>query len=180
MIKRKRSQAEEDLVPKITQSVITNLIQMGILPATQGPSTAAQVPAPAPETTMPATTIPDAVPYTSGTGVPLSTGVDPKLKAKVWGDQYLPLSSLIASKDTGMLSMKQKADGSISFEKKDPEEVNNMDAWHSAFTVFVAIYTERLPQAGPALMKHSATVQNLAKMAGKYAALQYDTAFRKL
>jgi len=45
-----------------------------------------------------------------------------------------------------MLSMKQKADGSISFEKKDPKEVNNMDAWHSAFTVFVAIYTERLPE----------------------------------
>jgi len=91
MSKRKRSQAEEDLVPKITQSVISNLIKMGILPATQGPSTAAQVPAPAPETTMPATTIPDAMSYTSGTGVPLSTGVDPKLKAKVWGDQYLPV-----------------------------------------------------------------------------------------
>jgi len=64
--------------------------------------------------------------------------------------------------------------------KKDPVEVKNVDAWHSAFTVFVAIYTERLLQAGLALMKHSATVQNLAKMAGKYAALQYDTAFRKL
>ena len=65
---------------------------MSIIPATQWSSTAAHVPTPAPATTTATPTIPDAVPYTcmSGTGVPLSTGVDPKLKAKVWGDQYLP------------------------------------------------------------------------------------------
>ena len=90
MSKRKRSQAKEDQVPKITQSDISNLIQMGIIPAKQESSTAAHVPAPAPATATP--TIPNAVPYTcmSGTGVPLSTGVDPKIKAKVWGNQYLP------------------------------------------------------------------------------------------
>ena len=112
---------------------------MSILPATQGSYTAAQVPAPALVTTTATPTIPDAVPYTSDTSFPLSTVVDPELKAKVWGDQYLPLSSLIASKDTGMLSMTQKADGSISFEKRTqrrlitcmPDTVPSPSSWLS-------------------------------------------------
>ncbi|XP_060583392.1 uncharacterized protein LOC132739660 [Ruditapes philippinarum] len=95
-------------------------------------------------------------------------------------DQYLPLSSLIASKESGTLTFKHHPDWTISQDKKDIEEIKTMEAWHNAYPIFVSVFLEKSPELGPALMKHSSTVQNLAKLAGTYAAIKYDTQFRKL
>ncbi|KAH3815089.1 hypothetical protein DPMN_143608 [Dreissena polymorpha] len=113
-------------------------------------------------------------------GISLSAGVDPKLKAKIWADQFLALASLINSKESGTLCMKHNPDVSIALHRSEAEDIKNMEAWHKAWTIFVAIYTERQPTSAPALMKYSATIQHLAKQAGVYSAIQYDVQFRKI
>ncbi|XP_053387804.1 uncharacterized protein LOC128551208 [Mercenaria mercenaria] len=120
------------------------------------------------------------LPSFNNPGIALSVGVDTKLKAKIWAEQFLPFASLISAKESGSLTFRQNPDGSIGLQKAEQEDIKSMEGWHKAFTIFTGIYTERLPHAAPSLMKYSSTIQQLAKQAGPYAALQYDISFRKL
>jgi len=94
------SQAEDDLVPKITQSVISTLIQMGVIPTPQQHNTltAVQPPAPPAAPVSPTVDQPAAVTPKTGTLVAVKTCDDPKVKATIFGDQYLTLTYEGASK----------------------------------------------------------------------------------
>jgi len=77
--KQEISQAQDDLVPKITQSVISTLIQMGVIPTPQQHNTltAVQPPAPPAAPVSPIVDQPAAVTPKPGTLVAVSTCDDP-------------------------------------------------------------------------------------------------------
>ncbi|XP_052808536.1 uncharacterized protein LOC128237227 [Mya arenaria] len=112
-------------------------------------------------------------------GISLTAGVDLKLKAKIWGEQFISFRALISSKESGQPSIRQSSEGIISFHKADQEEIKSMEAWQKAFAIFVAVYTEKNTGCIASLMKYSSIIQDLARQVGPYVALQYDVRFRK-
>ncbi|WAR28229.1 hypothetical protein MAR_013933 [Mya arenaria] len=204
MSKRKRAATAtpsvDDIVskvaPVVTDSVIKSLLEMGVIkpPALTTPT----VPMPSdPDTLHPLLTSarahatannPDITPLdaTNSISAPaaLATsfgaqGISLTAGAKIWGEQFISFRALISSKESGQLSIRQSSEGIISFHKADQEEIKSTEAWHKAFAIFVAVYTEKNTGCITSLMKYSSIIQDLARQVGPYAALQYDVRFRK-
>jgi hypothetical protein len=55
----------------------------------------------------------------------------------------------------------------------------SIDAWTSAFQIFVGVYTSKFPQEAPDLMKYAEVVRDLAARGANWR-LVYDTQFRSL
>ena len=56
--------------------------------------------------------------------------------------------------------------------------ITRFEQWQSAFEVFVAVFTERLPQSAPSLMKYGAVIRELASHSANWKF--YDEHFRQL
>lgn len=117
--------------------------------------------------------------------VSLAARVSSKIKAKIWAQEYIDLSFLLSlSPSSNSYSLSLKANNEISsatpkffLEPNDkPRRIFYISQWLTAFNTFVAVYTERLPQKAPQLMKYCETVRDIFAKGGDWRF--YDDQFR--
>lgn len=119
------------------------------------------------------------------TAIPLGSMVSDKIKSKIWANEFVNFELLLNTRVTDdSYSIKltnDKAGGSQALTiipNQKRQTINNIETWTNAFQIFAAVYTEKLPQEAPALMKYSATVRDLAKNFSNWKF--YDENFRVL
>ena len=116
--------------------------------------------------------------------VPLDAQVSPKIKAKIWANEYIELGSLLNPRvgdSRYQLSVTQNDESTptLSLEPTSKiKPITTVEMCTTAFQIFVAIYTSKFPQDAPSLMKYSEVVQDLAARGAN--CLFYDTQFRYL
>ncbi|KAK6191053.1 hypothetical protein SNE40_002801 [Patella caerulea] len=108
----------------------------------------------------------------------LDLGIDPKVKAQIWADEFVELGTLIGTMGASTYSMIEH-EGIIAL-KKVPQspEFQSFSDWHTAFITFVGIYVQKHPNQSSALMKYMLAIRNLATSAGDAQALNYDRAIK--
>ena len=187
------------VVPAVTDSVMASLRQMGVVPALNvtaaappsednapavlNPIAVTSEPVPGPSHVSATPVMSPSVPSGSGMSPlsrPVDMGVDPKVKGKIWADQFIEFGTLLSNREGGALQLVEGADGTFVFSKSKPAvTIKTLPQWFRAFHVFVAIYTSRFPESAPQLMKYADTMQRLSHQAGEQCALQYDRQFRQ-
>ena len=103
----------------------------------------------------------ESLPSTSSVSTPISAMVDPKLKQKIWQDQYIDLALLLpqnclpGSNRSG-LQFKVASNSTLALQQVKPKFVIfTIEQWTTAFLRYIAIYSERFPDATPHLIKHA-------------------------
>ena len=116
--------------------------------------------------------------------VPLASRVSERIKAKIWADEYIDFARLLSA-ETESQQYSFKVNGSsgsspvLSLEPTNKiRPITRFEQWQSAFEVFVAVFTERLPQSAPSLMKYGAVIRELASHSANWKF--YDENFRQL
>ena len=197
------------LIPAITQGVITSLTSMGVVPGIsnatqQQPSTSTTVSNvtsseqqtlnEAPGSAVISTCNSNVSAIASGSedshvsslggsravsmARPLDLGIDPKIKGKIWANQFIDLNVLLPNNRQEKIELVDNGDGVLTFKKSNSGKIRTIDRWLEAFHIFVAIYASSYPNDTPDLMRHATIVQRLSKQAGDEAALFYDENFR--
>lgn len=197
------------IIPAITQSVVSSLTQMGLIPKATASTESDTSPAVANSASVDIEQ--EAMPSTSGDksdsevrnsdgmatssadtstnadlpaskfvsmARPLGLGVDPKIKGKIWANQFVELQCLLPSKKNEKFEVVDNGDGFMKLKKSNSGSIKSFDRWLEAFHTFVAIYSSKFPHETANLMKHATIVQRLSKQAGDEAALSYDENFR--
>ena len=107
-----------------------------------------------------------------------------KVKAKIWSNEYLDFGTLLSFSPNNQkysLSL-ASSDGEttrphLTLEPSQPvKKIQTINQWLSAFNIFVAIYSEKLPTDTPKLMKYCEIVRDIAAKPGDW--LYYDEQFR--
>ena len=120
----------------------------------------------------------------SSVAVSLSSRVSSKVKAKIWSNEYLDFGTLLSFSPNNQkysLSL-ASSDGKttrphLTLEPSQPvKKIQTINQWLSAFNIFVAIYSEKLPTDTPKLMKYCEIVRDIAAKPGDW--LYYDEQFR--
>ena len=120
----------------------------------------------------------------SRVAVSLSSRVSSKVKAKIWSNEYLDFGTLLSFSPNNQkysLSL-ASSDGEttrphLTLEPSQPvKKIQTINQWLSAFNIFVAIYSEKLPTDTPKLMKYCEIVRDIAAKPGDW--LYYDEQFR--
>lgn len=125
-------------------------------------------------------------PFTS-VSVALTSRVSPKIKAKIWANEYIDFGTLLSSspQNEGKYSLSMSPSVGSSNKPQltlEPchvsKRIHNISQWVSAFTTFVSVYAERFTNQTPQLMKYCDVVRDLALKAADW--LWYDEQFRYL
>ena len=72
----------------------------------------------------------------------------------------------------------EKDDQLVFVKDTDKHSVNTLLKWMECFHIFVAIYSEKVPQEVPNLMAYAQINQNIPRSSGDKAAIRYDERFR--
>lgn len=101
--------------------------------------------------------------------------VSPKLKAKIWDNEFFYFGLLLSphSSDTRyQLSVSSQTGSTVPTLSLEPTQktkpIATIEAWTSAFQVFVGVYTGKFPTEAPALMKYGEVVRDLAARGGDW------------
>ena len=120
----------------------------------------------------------------SSMAVSLSSRVSSKVKAKIHSNEYHDFRTLLSFSPNNQkysLSL-ASSDGEttrphLTLEPSQPvKKIQTINQWLSAFNIFVAIYSEKLPTDTPKLMKYCEIVRDIAAKLGDW--LYYDQQFR--
>jgi len=105
-------------------------------------------------------------------GRPLGQGIDPKIKAKIWAEEYVQLGSLLYKQTHSRLEAVQDSDNNISFLQREQKfDIKSFQQWVNAFHIFVSIYCQKYPHQSSNLMKYMAIINKLCTDVGEKAAL---------
>ena len=133
------------VTPAVTQGVVQTLITMGVIkPPTTDDVNPQQVNASAVPSTQ-QTNTPAILPQPSTSqAIPLGLGIDSKVKAKVWADEYIEFSVLLSTHlHSDEVKFIERADGSCHFQKSPAASsitIESIGQWFEAFLIFTAIY----------------------------------------
>ena len=116
--------------------------------------------------------------------VSLSSRVSSKVKAKIWSNEYLDFGTLLLfSPNNQKYSLSLASlDGEttrphLTLEPSQPvKKIQTINQWLSAFNIFVAIYSKKLPTDTPKLIKYCEIVRDIAAKPVDW--LYYDEQFR--
>ena len=113
----------------------------------------------------------------------LESRVSDRVKAKIWANEYVDFTSLLSvapEESKYRLSVTHSHDQpSLCLEHVKPKRRGlSIDQWVTAFNVFVAVYTIRVPNAISYLMKYCEVVRDIAAKQGNWR--YYDEQFRFL
>lgn len=117
-----------------------------------------------------------------GISRPVGLGVDPKITAKIFANEYVKLVSLLPKNawDQEPKFKTVEQDGQLIFVKtNDQAKIKTLSQWTEAFHVFVAIYCQKHPEDVGHLMTYAQIVQGIAKSCGDESAIDYDEKFRQ-
>ena len=121
--------------------------------------------------------------------VPLGSRINAKIKAKIWGEEYIDFGALLdPSPNPEKFSISFAQSSGADSGKNKPEltlepvqtskKISSIGQWVSAFHAFVAIYCVKFPGETPKLMKFGETVRDIAWRGGDWS--YYDEQFRFL
>ena len=116
--------------------------------------------------------------------IPIDAQVSPKIRAKIWANEFIEFGSLLnpyVGETRYQLSLAQSESSvpTLSFEPSSKiKPIYSIDAWTSAFQIFVRVYTSKFSQEAPDLMKYAEVVRDLAARGANWRF--YDTHFRSL
>jgi len=118
--------------------------------------------------------------------VPLTHRVPDKVKKQIWANEYVDfailLNSNLTQSDEHYTFRVEKGEGGKPALTLAPnpkrQTVQSIDQWVSAFQVFVAIYSEKVPHDTPALMKYGSVIRELATLGANWKF--YDENFRSI
>ena len=116
--------------------------------------------------------------------VALGSRLSPKLKAKIWANEFIDFWSLLTSspnQDRFSVCLTPSASSSsqprLTLEPCQPSKtIHTFLQWLSAFNTFVAILSEKFPNETPRLMKYSEIVRDISTKPGDW--YFYDEQFR--
>jgi hypothetical protein len=101
--------------------------------------------------------------------IPIDAHVSPKIKAKIWANEFIEFGSLLnpyVGETRYQLSLAQSESSvpalSLEPSSKIKPPIYSIDAWTSAFQIFVGVYTSKFPQEAPDLIKYAEVVRDLA------------------
>lgn len=117
-----------------------------------------------------------------GIARPVGLGVDTKIKAKIYANEYIKLASLIpkSSFEQEPKFKSVEKDGQLVFIKAiDNGCIKTLPQWTEAFHVFVAIHCTKYPDEVGQLMTYAQIIQGIAKSCGDDAAINYDEKCRQ-
>ena len=108
--------------------------------------------------------------------VPLTHRVPDKVKKQIWANEYVDftilLNNSLTQSDEHYTFRVEKGEGGKPALTLAPnpkrQTVQSIDQWVSAFQVFVAIYSEKVPQDTPALMKYGSIIRELATLGANW------------
>lgn len=86
--------------------------------------------------------------YEPGVTRPVGLGVDPKIKAKIYANEFVKFASLLPKSpfDADEKFKSIEKDGQLLFIKStEAGQIRNLTTWLQAFNVFVAIYCSNHP-----------------------------------
>ncbi|MEW8089145.1 MAG: hypothetical protein AB2810_16810 [Candidatus Thiodiazotropha endolucinida] len=109
---------------------------------------------------------------------PLGLHVDSNVKTKIWANQYIDLSLLLARRASQTYNI-QMQNNQLTMVPKQKTFALNMDQWNRAFTIFMAIYVERYPEQATSMLQYMGNMQEMANEAGETTAKYYDSQFRR-
>ena len=101
----------------------------------------------------------------------LESRVSDRVKAKIWANEYVDFASLLY-----VAPEESKYRLSVTHSHDQPSLC--LDQWVTAFNVFVAVYTIRVPNAISSLMKYCEVVRDIASKQGNWR--YFDEQFRFL
>ena len=117
--------------------------------------------------------------------IPNDSRVAPKLRAKVWSNEFFEFGLLLNSSPTeGRYSIGVATPSGLSVPTlcleptQKAKYIPSIQVWTSAFLVFVGVYTVKYPSEASLLMKYSEVVLDLAARGGDWR--YYDNNFRYL
>ena len=117
--------------------------------------------------------------------ISIDARLDPKIKAKIWSNEYFDFGQLLHSApaesqyNMSIATANGSSTPTLCLEPTNKaKSISSIEVWTSAFQVFVGVYTSRYPLEGPALMKYSEVVRDLAARGCDWR--YYDTNFRYL
>ena len=108
---------------------------------------------------------------------PLDLGIDPKIKGKIWANNFVDLYQLLPTKKGQKNELMDNGDGLLTCKKTHSGSIRTFEKWLEAYHIFVAIYLSKCPNDTASLMRHAIIVQLLSKQSGGEKALYYDENF---
>ena len=98
------------------------------------------------------------------------------MKKQIWANEYVDftilLNNSLTQSDKHYTFRVEKGEGGKPALTLAPnpkrQTVQSIDQWVSAFQVFVAIYSEKVPQDTPALMKYDSIIRELATLGANW------------
>ena len=101
--------------------------------------------------------------------LPIDARVSDRLRAKIWKNELVDVASLATNpvlENRFKLSVQSSDNSSAPSLCMEPlarvKPIQTIEAWMSAFHIFVAVYTSKYPREAPSLRKYGEVVQDLA------------------
>ncbi|XP_048740487.2 uncharacterized protein LOC125654522 [Ostrea edulis] len=117
-----------------------------------------------------------------GISKPVGLGVDTKIKAKIFANEYVKMASLLpkSSIEQEPKFKSVEKDGQLVFvQTNDTNQIKSIAQWMEAFHVFVALHCTKYPNEVGQLMTYAQIIQGISKSCGDEAAICYDEKFRQ-
>lgn len=108
---------------------------------------------------------------------PIDSTVDKKVKSQIWAGKYVDLGTLISDNKPQILDIQTKSGKVGLVPRFQTFRIYNIEKWHEAFRIFVAIHTQKFANDAPGLMKYASLVNTIASEHGDWQF--YDANFRK-
>ena len=110
--------------------------------------------------------------------------VDPKIKAKIWANEFVELGSLLPKNQTppGLNIHSELGHSSqFSLTSSRVKQPYHIQEWHKWFCMFAAIYTQKFPKESPSLFTYMSRIFALKdKHPNTYIWREYDCQFRRV
>ena len=109
--------------------------------------------------------------------LPLGVMVPDSIKNKIWANEYIDFGSLLPVSHHTTKALPIVVENSQLALQDKPKQIKTIDEWVSAFSVFMAIYTQKFSDSTQELLKYMDIVRSMAKQKGNW--YLYDMEFRR-
>lgn len=103
--------------------------------------------------------------------------ISDKVRQTIWKKEYVELSSLLKSQPEEMM-LKVNAQNELVMMPKTSNKLMNINAWISAFTIYMDIYVQAHPDEFSTLLTYMNNIRDLERGYGQAAFNFYDRSFR--
>ncbi len=111
-------------------------------------------------------------------GLPLGSTVDPKIKAKIWANQYVEFEDILFGDTRSKYTLKTDTEGEFRIVQFD-RKITTIGQWSQAFDVFVSVYIQKASFVShlPELLTYGREIKKMAERNMNF--LMYDDLFRR-